>query len=325
MYAFISLLAALAFAANASEERPLSPGIYGDLQNQQSHRIVLYHGNEIQIYSLSSSATFPIGSAHPESDWKASEKDGVFTRTFNDRKNTLEVRTETSFLLTKEDSQTDAKPVLYVKYADERSALNYVNSPYLWKLNKETESLSLVSSSPKPSAEKAILVHFGSSALSFLPPKKAVQFDFDGNGERTKTTWPSGPESFFLAIDRNSNGAIDNGTELFSPQTPGSLGFALSNGYLALSSYDSDGNGWIDKRDGIFDHLVLWNDANKDGRSTPDELKSLCESGVKAIGSHHYDKRNSDDYGTGSILESRVLLDSGTEVPSYFVHFVRPN
>lgn len=91
-------------------------------------------------------------------------------------------------------------------------------------------------------------------------------FDLDGDGQKesipglTKGVW-------FLAFDRNENGRIDDGTELFGAKT--------GDGFAELSEFDSNGNGLIENQDSHYTHLQLWNGASA--------LKSLSRSGVSAI------------------------------------------
>jgi hypothetical protein len=77
-------------------------------------------------------------------------------------------------------------------------------------------------------------------------------------------------DSGYLVLDVNENGKADNGGELFGPQT--------SDGFLELSQYDSDGNGWMDEGDEIFKQLYLW--SPQKGR---DGMITLKEAGIAAI------------------------------------------
>ena len=95
-------------------------------------------------------------------------------------------------------------------------------------------------------------------------------FDLDQDGEEEAlSTLQSG--SGFLALDRNGDGSINDGGELF--------GAASGNGFADLAEYDLDGNGWIDEADEVFERLVIWT-PNADGTSTCYRLK---EQGVGAI------------------------------------------
>ncbi len=77
--------------------------------------------------------------------------------------------------------------------------------------------------------------------------------------------------SGFLALDKNGDGKINDGSELF--------GATSGNGFADLAQYDSDGNGWIDEADEIFDKLLIW---SKDENGN-DQLVGLGKAGVGAI------------------------------------------
>ena len=95
-------------------------------------------------------------------------------------------------------------------------------------------------------------------------------FDLDGDGEQENISF-AGKGSGFLALDKNDDGIINDGTELFGTKS--------GNGFKDLAEYDSDGNGWIDEADDIYSRLKIWV-KNEDGS---DSLINLKEADVGAI------------------------------------------
>jgi len=99
---------------------------------------------------------------------------------------------------------------------------------------------------------------------------------FAFRGDPVVTTWPAATTPW-LALDRNGDGVIDRGAELFGDAVAGAR-----NGFDALAQLDDDHDGVIDAHDRAFASLVLWADRDGDRRSTPDELTPLA-SVVTAI------------------------------------------
>lgn len=135
--------------------------------------------------------------------------------------------------------------------------------------------------------------------------KFLFDLDCDGNEEEiSKLNAGSG----FLALDKNSDGVINDGSELF--------GTASGNGFADLAKYDQDGNGWIDEADDIFDQLRIWTkDANGE-----DKLCALGKAGVGAIylgsSSTDFSLKNAQNNTNGVIRSTGLFLyengNSGT-------------
>ncbi len=95
-------------------------------------------------------------------------------------------------------------------------------------------------------------------------------FDIDADGELDEIS-QLGPGSGYLALDKNGDGQINDGSELF--------GTASGNGFADLAQYDEDGNGWIDENDAVWEKLKIWC-KDEDGN---DVLYRLADKGVGAI------------------------------------------
>ena len=108
-----------------------------------------------------------------------------------------------------------------------------------------------------------------------------VVFDYDGDGVKTGTGWIKGDDGF-VVLDRNGNGTIDNGGELFGDQTLVN-GAKASDGFAALSAEDTNKNGKFDAGDANFTNVRIWQDTNADGISQAGELHTLNELGVTSI------------------------------------------
>ena len=109
-----------------------------------------------------------------------------------------------------------------------------------------------------------------------------VVFDHNNDGVKTGTGWLR-PDDGWLVLDRNSNGTIDNGGELFGVDTVKADGTKASDGFDALSDLDSNDDGVFDAKDTRFADVRVWRDLNQDGISQSNELSTLAANNIRSI------------------------------------------
>jgi hypothetical protein len=124
-----------------------------------------------------------------------------------------------------------------------------------------------------------------------------IFFDHDADGVRIGTAWVKADDGL-LVIDRNGNGAIDSGRELFGNNTLLSSGQTATDGYAALAELDSNGNGRIEAGDVAYRNIKVWRDFNQDGISDENELISLADAGITHIGLAKTDSSTKLEDGT---------------------------
>lgn len=115
-----------------------------------------------------------------------------------------------------------------------------------------------------------------------LVPAGAATFDLQDASNCMTTDWPTASTPW-LALDRDRNGEIDGGAELFGSGTVLRDGEHARHGFEALAELDADGDGRITASDPRFGELVLWGDANGDRLSTVTETPNAQTMGVLSI------------------------------------------
>jgi len=128
---------------------------------------------------------------------------------------------------------------------------------------------------------------------------KKYEFDLNADGVKDSISFVNNG-SGFLAYDKNKNGVIDDGSELFGPSS--------GNGFLELAQYDDDGNGWIDENDEIYNNLSIWI-REDDGEPT---LLAIGHAGVGAIYLGHvaspFSIKDSNNNTEGVIQQTGIFL-----------------
>ena len=112
-----------------------------------------------------------------------------------------------------------------------------------------------------------------------------VQFDLTGGGVAHQVGWVSANDGF-LVLDRNGDGIINSGREMFGQATLLSDGTTAKNGYEALATLDTNHDGIIDARDTDYAKLQVWQDTNQDGVTQTGELHNLTSLGIVSLDLH---------------------------------------
>ncbi len=155
--------------------------------------------------------------------------------------------------------------------------------------------------------DSPILINMSGRGYRLTDAANGVPFDLDTDGASEMVAWTA-PDSndAWLAMDRNHNGKIDDGSELFGNHTPAYAdgeGPTAKNGFEALFLTEgpdygqSRHDGVIQAGDAVWPRLLLWTDRNHNGISEPDELRPAAASRLKAISTDYSESRRRDRHG----------------------------
>ena len=167
-----------------------------------------------------------------------------------------------------------------------------------------------------------IVIDVAGNGFDLTNAEDGVLFDVNRIGTREQVSWTSAnSDDSWLVLDRNGNGVIDDGKELFgsaSPQpflAPGES----KHGFRALAMFDQaenggNGDGQIDSQDAVFSSLKLWRDINHNGISEGGELQALSNSDVRVIELDYKESRRRDDQGNWFRYRAKVRDAQGADV-----------
>jgi hypothetical protein len=172
-----------------------------------------------------------------------------------------------------------------------------------------------------------IVIDLDGAGFHFTDLVGGVPFDLDADGEVERTAWtaPSTRDAF-LVLDRNDNGWIDDGSELFGGAAPQPVS-GDPNGFAALRVLDQlaeggNDDGFLSPADADFGRLKLWIDADHDGISQPSEIVSLAAEGIEALNLAPVVSERRDRYGNRSRWASQVLFQHGHRLAAVDVVFL---
>lgn len=178
--------------------------------------------------------------------------------------------------------------------------------------------------------EEPVLISLRDSDYQLTGMGGGVRFDLSGDGELQSIPWTaSDSDDAFLVLDRNGNGRIDNGIELFShvtPQPEPPEG-EVPHGFRALAVYDGalnggNGDGQISAQDAIFPFLRLWLDADHDGSTDAGELLGLDEADLTAISLDYTDAHeHRDEFGNIFKFSATAVFNDARNVQAWVVYF----
>ena len=163
---------------------------------------------------------------------------------------------------------------------------------------------------PPPRRCEPLALDLGGNGILTTGLNAGIHFDHEGDGFRELSGFINS-EDGLLVLDRNGDGKINDGTELFGDNTRLLDGSRAMNGFAALSELDDNKDGVIDRRDAIFDKLRIFEDFNQNGKADAGELFSLAEKKIFSLSLTYKNSQYIDKFGNGHWQFGSYTTESG--------------
>ena len=156
-----------------------------------------------------------------------------------------------------------------------------------------------------------VILDLNGDGVKTLSVSDGVNFDLFATGKKVSTGWVSGNDGL-LVMDRNHDGVINDGSELFGSSTNLANGQKASDGYAALRELDTNHDGVLNSKDAAFADLQVWVDSNSDGITETGELKSLASLGISSISTQATADLSKDNGNLVGLVSSYQTTDGAT-------------
>ena len=261
--------------------------------------IAMMTGREVKVYHPSAA---PSGAAAPAVPTPSQTTPASATT----QTQTAPQSTVPAFEYTRSESYSESEQTSFsatgVVHTADGQQINFSLSLSMSRSYYE-ESNTRITIGGAPQTQDPLVLNFDGKAAQLTDQRFA--FDLNSDGKSENINFVAGG-SGFLALDRNGDGKINNGSELFGAKS--------GNGFAELASLDSDHNGWIDENDVAYAQLRVW---TKDSNGT-DQLTTLKQADVGAIAldrvATSFDIKDANNDLQGKIRSSGVFLHEDGQV-----------
>lgn len=198
--------------------------------------------------------------------------------------------------------------------------------PTCWINLGQTPYVTNPPRNPDEGKESPIILDLGRNGYSLTSAANGVRFDIRADGVPVQIAWTSAnSDNAFLALDRNGNGRIDDGAELFGNATRLASGAKAANGFDALAELDTNQDSIIDASDPAWQQLLLWTDLDHDGASAAGELQPIARSSVTALETEYRRVGKKDRWGNSFryMAQARLRYAGGEIRRTYYDLYLR--
>nr|WP_318381956.1 calcium-binding protein [uncultured Enterobacter sp.] len=173
---------------------------------------------------------------------------------------------------------------------------------------------------PPEDAASPVIIDLDGDGIETLSLAENIFFDHDGNQFAENTGWVAADDGL-LVLDKNANGLIETGNELFGNNSQLSDGTLAGNGYQALRDHDSNQDGVLNREDKIWQRMQVWQDKNGNAQVDEGELLSMEDAGIAAIDTRYTTSKFIDDQGNAHKQNGTITKTDGSHAASADVWF----